>query len=70
MWSPTFSRYNKLAAKNLLADATVERAFHSPTHSNVTYRKPDGSLWHEQESHLEYPEDDYQLREVPANIGG
>jgi len=63
-----YSKYSRRQAKEFLLDATIVHAFHSPAHSNVTYRKPDGSAWHEMESHLEYPEDDYTLREVPAGL--
>lgn len=67
--SNEYGKYSRLAAKQFLADAIVMRAFYySNVHSNVIYRKPDGSLWHELESHLEYPEDDYTLREVPAGL--
>jgi hypothetical protein len=61
-----YSKCDYLAAKKVIEDAEVIRSFISPTISVTTYKTRDGKLWHEEESHLEYPEDDYSLELVEA----
>jgi hypothetical protein len=57
-----FTRHDYLTAKKFLFDASIVKQFEHVTVSRDTiYRKPDGSLWHESESLLESPEDDYSL---------
>lgn len=56
-----FSKYDYKAAKDFLKDATITYQFMTPSYSHTIYKKPDGSLWSEVDSKLEYPEDDYRL---------
>lgn len=69
MTQTTYSKYDYCAAKRFLRDATIERGFTTPERSQTLYRLPDGSLWQENESHLEPPEDDYSLTQIkPAPV--
>lgn len=56
-----FGKYDYKAAKEFLKDAVMVHRFDTPTFAMTTWRKPDGSLWSEFDSRLEYPEDDYRL---------
>jgi hypothetical protein len=60
-----YSIHSYSEAKEFLKDAIIIKEFHnSNVHSNVTYKKPDGSIWHESESHLEYPMNGYCLKKI------
>lgn len=57
----SYSKHEYKAAKSFLADAVVVKQYEDPTQRNTTYMKPDGHVWLENESLLEYPEDYYRL---------
>lgn len=50
--------------KAFLKDAVIERRYSDPCVCNTVWRKPDGSRWQECESRLEFPEDDYSLKQI------
>lgn len=59
----SYSKFEYQSAKAFIKGAEIVRRFSTPTFTNTTYRK-DGVLWTENESHLEAPEDDYNLEIV------
>ncbi len=59
----SYSKFEYQAAKAFIKDAEIVKQFSTSTFTNTTYKK-DGALWHESESHLESPEDDYSLEIV------
>ena len=60
---------NYQEGKVFLKDAELVRESSTDTYVWRTWRKPDGSEWHENESRLEAPEDDYDLRRDVAVMG-
>jgi hypothetical protein len=58
-----YTKFEYQAAKQFLksAEAEIVRQYNDPCVSDTVYRTANGNLWHESESKLESPEDDYSL---------